>query len=110
MDIHFETSNKLAPLLTENTDDVTKCSSTNIVSANSKKFHPIKLISHFEGKRRPHICVTENCIKTFTPVTIPGNSNYASISKNGRKFLFEAIVISNELEESILIKNIELML
>ena len=110
MDIHFETSNKLAPLLTENTDDVTKCSSTNIVSTNSKKFHPIKLINHFEGKRRPHICVTENCIKTFTPVTIPGNSNYASISKNGRKFLFEAIVISNELEESILIKNIELML
>ena len=50
MDFHFETSNKLAPLLTENTDDVTKCSSTNIASANSKKSHPFKLISHFEGK------------------------------------------------------------
>ena len=29
-DIHFETSNKFASLLTENTDDVTKSSSTNI--------------------------------------------------------------------------------
>ena len=50
MDIHFENSNKLAPLLTENTDDITKCSSTNIALANSKKSHPIKLISHLERK------------------------------------------------------------
>ena len=74
-------------MLTEDTDDITKCSSTNIASVNSKKSHPIKLISHFERKRRPDICVTENYIKNFTPVTIPGNSNYASISKNGRKTL-----------------------
>ena len=74
-------------MLTEDTDDITKCSSTNIASVNSKKSHPIKLISHFERKRRPDICVTENYIKNFTPVTIPGDSNYASISKNGRKTL-----------------------
>ena len=87
MDIHFETTNKFIPLLRENTDDVTKCSSTNIASANSKKPHPIKLISHFEKKRRPDICVTKNYIKNFTPVTIRGNGNYASILKNGRKIL-----------------------
>ena len=86
-DIHFETSNKDTPFLTENIDDVTKSSSTNIASANSKKSHYIKMISHFERKRRPDICVTENYIKNFTPVKIPGNSNYASISKNGRKIL-----------------------
>ena len=57
-DIHFETSNKFASLLTENTDDVTKSSSSSIASANSKKSHPIKLISHFERKRRLDICVT----------------------------------------------------
>ena len=81
-------------MLTENTDDVTKCKSTNIASANSKKPHqkPLfsnngKSISHFDRKRRPDICVTENYIKNFTPVTIPANSNYASISKNGRKIL-----------------------
>ena len=51
MDIHFETSNKFIPLLRENTDDVTKCSSTSIASANSKKPHPIILISHFEKKK-----------------------------------------------------------
>ena len=85
-DIHFSTSNKFAPLLTENADDVTKCSSTNIASANSKKSHPIKLIE-LERKRRPDICVTENYIKNFIPVTIPVNSNYASIPKNGRKIL-----------------------
>ena len=46
-----------------------------------------KSISHFERKRRPDICVTENYIKNFIPVTIPGNRNYANISKNGRKIL-----------------------
>ena len=86
-DIHFETSNKFAPLLTGNTDEVTKCSSTNIALAYSKKSHPIKLISHFERKRRPDICATEKYFKNFTPVTIAGNSNYSSISKNGRKIL-----------------------
>ena len=85
--IHFETSNKFAPLLMENTDDVTKSNSTKIASANSKKSHPIKLISHFERKKRPDTCATENYIKNFTPVTIPDNSNYASISKNGREIL-----------------------
>ena len=45
------------------------------------------MISYFERKRRPDICVTENHSKNFTPVTIPGNSNHASISKNGRKNL-----------------------
>ena len=60
MDIHFKTSNKFAPLLTENKDDVIKCSLTNIASANSKKAHPIKLISHFERKRRPDTCIAEN--------------------------------------------------
>ena len=86
-DIHFETSNKFASLLTENTDHVTKSSSTSMASANSKKSHPIKLISHFERKRRLDICVTENYIKNFILVIIPGNSNYASISKNGHKIL-----------------------
>ena len=84
---NFETSNKFPPLITKNTDDVTKCSSANIASADSKKSHPVKLISHFERKRRPYICVTKNYIKNFTPVIIPGNNNYASISKNGRKIL-----------------------
>ena len=85
MDIHFESDNKFTSLLTENTDDVTKCSSTDIASTNSKKFNPIKLISHFERKRRPDICITKNYIRNFTLVTISGNSNYASISKSGCK-------------------------
>ena len=81
-------------MLTENTDDVAKCKSTNLASLNSKKPHrkPLfsnngKSISRFERKRTLDICVTENYIKNFTLVTIPGNSNYASISKNGRKIL-----------------------
>ena len=51
MDIHFESSNKFAPLLTENIDDATKFSLTNTTSAYSKKSHPTKLISHFERKQ-----------------------------------------------------------
>ena len=57
----------------ENTDDVTKWKSTNIASANLKKPHqkPLfsdndKSINHFERKRRPDICVTENYIKIHT--------------------------------------------
>ena len=46
-----------------------------------------KLISHFKRKRRPDISITENYIKDFTQVTIPDNSNCASISKNGHKIL-----------------------
>ena len=82
--IHSETSNTLAPLLTENPDDITKCSSINIALGNSKKSHLIKLMSHFDKKRRPDVCVTENSIKNFTPVTIPGNSNYASVPKKSK--------------------------
>ena len=47
-----------------------------------------KSVSHFEKKRRPEVCVTENYIKNFTPVTIPRNSSYAGISNNGRKIHF----------------------
>ena len=54
-------------LLTENADDVKKCKSTNIVLANSNNPHlkPFssnndKWISHFEKKRRPDTCFTEN--------------------------------------------------
>ena len=93
-DIHFQNNNKFTPLLAENTDDNTKCKSTIIAQANSKNSHqkpPLsnneKSISHFERKRRRNICLTENDIKSFTPVTIPGNSNYATISKTGHKIL-----------------------
>ena len=108
MDIHLETNNKFISLLTENTDDVTKCSSTNIASANSKKPHPNKLISHFERKRRPDICVTENYTK------ISHQSEYLAIAtmsvyqRMAVKFLLYVIAMSNELDESILIKNLDL--
>ena len=62
MDIHFETSNKFIPLLRENTDDVTKCSSTSIASPNSKKPHPIISISRFEKKKEDQISVSPRII------------------------------------------------
>ena len=81
-------------MLTENTDDITKCKSTNTASADLKKLYqkPLfsnndKSISHSERKKRPDICVTENYIKNFTPVTAPGNINYVNTAKNGRKIL-----------------------
>ena len=88
----LQSSNKYAPLLTENRDDFIKCKATIIASANSKKPYqkPLfsnndKLVIHFEWKKRPDICVTENYVKHFIPVTISGNSNYPSILKNGHK-------------------------
>ena len=101
MDIHFETSNKLAPLLTENTDDVTKCSSTNIASANSKKSHPIKLISQFSVSLKIILKVSHQIQYLVT-------SSMPLYQRMAVKFSLQATVMSNELEESILIKNIEL--
>ena len=46
-----------------------------------------KSASHFERKIRPDVYVTKNYIKYFIPVATPGNSNYASISKNDHKIL-----------------------
>ena len=37
--------------------------------------------------KRPPICTTENDLKHFHPFTALGNSEYASIAKNGRKVL-----------------------
>ena len=37
--------------------------------------------------KRPDICINEKYISNFKPLTVPGNSNYASITKNGRKIL-----------------------
>ena len=108
MDIYFETKNKFTPLLTENADDVTKCSSTNIASANSKKSHPNKLISHFERKRRPDICVTENYIKISHQLQYLAIATMPVYQRVAVKFSLYVITMSNELEESILIKNLDM--
>ena len=108
MGIHFETNNKFTPLLTENTDDVAKCSSTNIASANSQKSHPNKLIRHFERKRRPDICVTENYIKISHQLQYLAIATMPVYQRVAVKFSLYVITMSNELEESILIKNLDM--
>ena len=37
--------------------------------------------------KRLLVCTTEDYVKNFIPFTVPGNSDYASIIKNGRKVL-----------------------
>ena len=37
--------------------------------------------------KRPLVCTTENYLKNFIPFIVPGNSDYASVIKNGRKVL-----------------------
>ena len=37
--------------------------------------------------KRPLVCTTENYQKNLIPFTVPGNSGYASIIKNGCKVL-----------------------
>ena len=89
-DIHCETTKNFAPLFMKNKYDFPTCKSVNITSFNSTKSHQMplfsnngKTVSDFVRKRRLDLCVTENYIKNF----IPGNSNYASIVKNGPKIL-----------------------
>ena len=37
--------------------------------------------------KRPLVCTTENYLKNFISFIVPGNSDYASVIKNGRKVL-----------------------
>ena len=37
--------------------------------------------------KRPLVYTTKNYLKNFIPFTVPGNSDYASVIKNGRKVL-----------------------
>ena len=55
------------------------------IPGNSKSTSP-HVTNTVRNKRLP-LCTTENYLNIFIPITVPGNSDYASFAKNGRKVL-----------------------
>ena len=89
-EIHFKLSNRFSPLhvdqnLTRNIPTSTIPNIPEKILTNSRNTSPHT--THTVRNKRPLVCTTENYLKSFIPFTVPGNSDYASIIKNGRKFL-----------------------
>ena len=76
--------------------------------ANSKKSHPIKLISHLERKEDQISVSLKIILKVSHQIQYLATSSMPVYQRMAVKFSLQATVMSNELEESILIKNIEL--
>ena len=90
-DIHFKLSNRFSPLhdddqnLTRKRPTSTIPNITEKIPSNSRNtsLHTTNTVQN----KRPLVCTTENYLKNFIPFTVPGNSDYAIIIKNGRKVL-----------------------
>ena len=108
MDIHFESSNKFAPLLTENIDDATKFSLTNTTSAYSKKSHPTKLISHFERKQGQISASFKIILKISHQLQYLAIATMPVYQRMTVKFLLQKIAMPNKLEEVILLRNLDM--
>ena len=55
------------------------------MSTNSRNTSPHA--TNTEPNKRPLVCITDIYLKGFIPFTVPGNSDYGTIIKNGRKVL-----------------------
>ena len=87
-DIHFKLSHRFSPLHVD--QDLTRQTSTipNIpekIPTNRRNtfLHTTNTVRN----KRPLVYITKNYLKNFIPFTVPGNSDYASVIKNGRKVL-----------------------
>ena len=95
--VHFEICNKFSLLNNEGPSPATvrltsevpkkdpiKPQQNQSFSNNKKAFSQANDTAR---NKRPDVCITEKYISKFKPLTVPGHSNYASITKNGRKIL-----------------------
>ena len=66
----------------ENSDFVvTPSVQTNFLSSNPRP----NLIPAQNHSRRPSVCTTENYLRNYNPPIVPRGSNYATVSKFGKK-------------------------
>ena len=90
-DIYFGLSNRFSPLHNDD-QNVTKKRPTSTIPNIPGKIptYSINISPHATNtvqNERPLVCTTENYLKDFILFTVPGNSDYASIIKNGLKVL-----------------------
>ena len=60
---------------------VTPSAQTNFLSSNPRP----NLIPAQNHSRRPNVCITENYLRNYNPPTVPRGSNYATVSKFGKR-------------------------
>ena len=95
--VHFETSNRFSLLNNEDPNPATVRLTSEVPKKDSIKPQQNQSFSNIKKAfsqanntaryKRLDVCTTEKYISNFKPLTVPGNSNYASITKNGRKIL-----------------------
>ena len=88
--INLELTNRFSPIYVDN-QHLSMAQETNTpLETPHTSFNNIRTSSDVAAtvqNKRPPICTTENYLKNFHPFTAPGNSEYASIAKHGRKVL-----------------------
>ena len=90
-EIHFELNNRFSPLHNNDQNSTMKRLISTILNipekipTNSRNTSPHT--TNTVRNKRPPVCTSENYLKNFIPFTVPSNSDYASIIKNGRKVL-----------------------
>ena len=66
----------------ENPDFIVASSTQTNIQTSSPRPNLMPAQNH---SRRPNICTTENHLRNYNPLTVPGNSTYATVSKFGEK-------------------------
>ena len=88
--INLELTNRFSPIYVD-TQHLSMAQETNTpLETPHTSFNNIRTSSDVAAtvqNERPPICTTENYLKNCHPFTAPGNSEYASIAKHGRKLL-----------------------
>ena len=85
-DIYFKLSNSFSPLhvdqnLTRPTSTIPNIPEKIPINSRNTSLHTTNTM----WNKRPLVCTNENYLKNFIAFTVPGNSDYASVIKNGRK-------------------------
>ena len=87
-EIDFKLSNRFSPLhvdqnLTRPTSTIPNIPEKIPTNSRNTSLHTTNTVRN----KRPLVCTTENYLKNFISFIVPGNSDYASVIKNGRKVL-----------------------
>ena len=88
--INLELTNRFSPIHVDNQHSSMAQETNTPIEIPHKSFSNKRTSSDVAAtvqNKRPPICSTENYLKHFHPFTAPGNIEYASIAKHGRKVL-----------------------
>ena len=80
---NVDTSNRFDPLQIED-HRIEEYQNNEIPATTKMQQYNTSMHTEFNN-RRPEVCITERYLQNFKPVTVPGNNNYANMTKYGRK-------------------------